>query len=123
VSVLDDLGKLSAAEDFFSYLGVPYDQKVLNVARLHILRRMADRLAEDARDRAGSSDRADDAAAWSRYRAHLEAAYADFAARSPLDERVFKVLKDAVGGKSGGGGAGFVPLSALVPGEPQKKGE
>ena len=31
-----ELGSLSAAEEFFDYFGVPYDQHVVNVSRLHI---------------------------------------------------------------------------------------
>ena len=122
MSVTDDLAKLSAAEEFFDYLGVPYDRKVLNVARLHILRRMADTLAQESRGPAAATGSADDEAARTRYRAHLEAAYADFVNRSPLDERVFKVLKDAVREKSGESG-GFVPLSALASTGERKKGE
>ena len=40
MSVLADLEKLHAAEDFFSYLKVGYDPALVQVARLHILRRM-----------------------------------------------------------------------------------
>jgi nitrogenase-stabilizing/protective protein len=47
-----------------------------------------------------------------RCRAHLQAAYADFVARSPIEERVFKVHKDAVKPKSALPAA-FVPLGAL----------
>ena len=39
-SILDRLKRLSSAEDFFSALGVAYDEAVLRVARLHILKRM-----------------------------------------------------------------------------------
>ena len=44
-----------------------------------------------------------------RCKAVLERAYADFVASTPLDQRVFKVLKDAVSPKRGA----FVPLDAL----------
>jgi nitrogenase-stabilizing/protective protein len=47
-----------------------------------------------------------------RCRAHLQAAYADFVARSPIDERVFKVHKDAVKTKATRA-VPFVPLGAL----------
>jgi nitrogenase-stabilizing/protective protein len=90
MSVLSDLRRLSAAEEFFAYLDVAYDPRVLNVARLHILRRMGEYLSRE-----GSVEQ-DDAAARERCRAHLETAYADFVARTPIEERVFKVHKDAV---------------------------
>ena len=52
MTVLEQLAKLSSAEDYFRFLGVPYDPAVLNVARLHILRRMGDNLRK-AGDGAG----------------------------------------------------------------------
>jgi nitrogenase-stabilizing/protective protein len=105
MSVLDDLRGLSSAEDFFRYLDVEYDPGVLNIARLHILRRMGQYLAKEAL--AGR----DDDAVRALCREHLQRAHADFVARTPLDERVFKVLKDAVAPKRGGA---FVPLADLT---------
>jgi nitrogenase-stabilizing/protective protein len=107
MSVLDDLRGLSSAEDFFRYLDVRYDPGVLNVARLHILRRMGQYLAKEA-----LADR-DDAGVRALCREHLRTAHADFVARTPLDERVFKVLKDAVEPKDPKRGA-FVPLAELT---------
>jgi nitrogenase-stabilizing/protective protein len=90
VGILDQLNKASSAEDFFALLGVAYDPKVVNVARLHILRRMAQYLASEDFDGAPDADVA------ARCKAVLERAYADFVTSSPIDQRVFKVLKDAV---------------------------
>jgi nitrogenase-stabilizing/protective protein len=90
MSVLNDLRRLSAAEDFFKYLDVAYEPRVLNVARLHILRRMGEHLSREASAEATEAD------THARCRTHLQAAYADFVARSPIEERVFKVHKDAV---------------------------
>lgn len=106
MSVLEDLRRLSAAEEIFQLLDVPYDAAVVNVARLHILRRMGEYLAKE--DIASLSD--DEVR--TRCRAHLQSAYADFVARSPIDERVFKVHKDAVKAATPKK-APFVPLSAL----------
>ncbi|MEP9366581.1 nitrogenase stabilizing/protective protein NifW [Xanthobacter sp. VNH20] len=88
--VLDQLNKASSAEDFFTLLGVDYDPLVVNVARLHILRRMGQYLVSE--DFTGQSEEAVTA----RCKAVLEQAYADFVSSSPIDQRVFKVLKDAV---------------------------
>ena len=104
--ILERLSKASSAEDFFALLGVDYDPKIVNVARLHILRRMGQYLA--AEDFGGSVER--DIAA--RCKAVLEQAYADFVASSPIDQRVFKVLKDAVAPAAKPAPA-FVPLSVL----------
>lgn len=89
-NVLAALDRASSAEDFFTLLGVAYDPTVVNVARLHILRRMAQYLASEDFDGMGSEVISE------RCKAVLERAYADFVNSSPLDQRVFKVLKDAV---------------------------
>jgi len=89
-NVLEQLKKTSTAEDFFSLLAVDYDPKLLNVARLHILRRMGQYLVSE--DFTGVSN-ADVAV---RCKAVLQQAYQDFVESSPIDQRVFKVLKDAV---------------------------
>ncbi len=89
-AILAQLNKASAAEEFFTLLGVDYDPKVVNVARLHILRRMGQYLAGE--DFVGATD----AVVAERCKTVLERAYADFVASSPIDQRVFKVLKDAV---------------------------
>jgi nitrogenase-stabilizing/protective protein len=91
-SILEQLNKASSAEDFFALLGVDYDPKVVSVVRLHILRRMGQYLVGAREELVGLSE--GDVAA--RCKAFLEQAYADFLEKSPLDERVFKVLKDAV---------------------------
>jgi len=104
--VLERLNKASSAEDFFALLGVDFDPKVVSVARLHILRRMGQYLVSE--DFTGV---AEDAVA-ARCKAFLERAYADFVASSPIEERVFKVLKDAVA-PTKTRPANFVPLSTL----------
>lgn len=88
--VLERLNKASSAEDFFEMLGVDYDPKHVNVVRLHILRRMGQYLVSE--DFTGLPDEV----VAERCKTVLEQAYADFLASSPLDQRVFKVLKDAV---------------------------
>jgi nitrogenase-stabilizing/protective protein len=89
MTVLEQLSKLSSAEEFFHFLDVPYDPAVLNVARLHILRRMGDNLRK-------STWEPDETKARAYFRAHLERAYLDFVHSSPMKERVFKVHQDAI---------------------------
>ncbi|WP_407185423.1 nitrogenase stabilizing/protective protein NifW [Bradyrhizobium centrosematis] len=103
--ILDRLGKAAAAEEFFSLLGVEYDPKIVNVARLHILRRMGQYLAQE------QFAHAPEAEIRARCKAMLERAYADFVASSPIEQRVFKVLKDAVADHKRA--VAFVPLSDL----------
>lgn len=92
MTVLDQLRNLSTAEDFFDLLGVSYEPAVLDVARLHILKRMGEYLRKNKNTLA----EADDETARSLCRSNLERAYIDFVESTPLEQRVFKVLKDAV---------------------------
>lgn len=103
MSVLDDLRRLSAAEEFFDYLGVESDPAVVRVARLHILRRVGEYL------RSEPLTELSDETVRERCRVHLQTAYEQFVSSSPLEQRVFKVLKDAVKPKR----TAFVPLTAL----------
>jgi nitrogenase-stabilizing/protective protein len=93
MGVLDELKKLSTAEDFFRALGVSYEPRVLDVARLHILKRMGQYLAQEAG--VDAADR-DEATLRERVKQHLQTAYNDFIAHTPIEERVFKVHQDAV---------------------------
>ncbi|ACI51335.1 nitrogen fixation protein NifW [Gluconacetobacter diazotrophicus PA1 5] len=102
MGILDELRGLSAAEDFFRTLGVKYDAEVLNVARLHILRRMGTYLSQAELE-------PDEDAARAQCRAQLQRAYDDFTRSTPIAERVFKVHRDAV--RPSGG---FVSLSELT---------
>lgn len=112
MSILHELARLSSAEDFFGALELPYDPAVVNVARLHILRRMGQYLRDN--ERAGDGIGAlDDAAARAACRAHLRKAYEDFVRSSPIAERVFKVHQDAVK-PAAPAPKPFVPLAALT---------
>jgi nitrogenase-stabilizing/protective protein len=102
--ILAKLRAASSAEDFFTLLGVDYDEKVVNVARLHILRRMGQYLASEDLNAVPESVAAE------RCKGFLQRAYADFVTSSPIEERVFKVLKEAVAPRLPDN---FVPLEAL----------
>lgn len=102
---LERLNKASSAEEIFALLGVDYDPRIVNVARLHILKRMGQHLAKEQFADAAETEVA------ARCKAMLEQAYADFVASSPIDQRVFKVLKDAVAEPKKP--AAFVPLNTL----------
>ena len=112
MSILADLEKLSAAEDFFSFLKVDYDPARLRVARLHILKRMGAYLA--AKDFAGLNEER----IFEEVREALVQAYSDFIESKPLDERLFKVLqdRDPARAKPSASGApkAFVPLDQLT---------
>ena len=86
--ILARLKQLASAEEFFEALGVRFDPERLAVARLHILKRMGDLLAGD--DLEGLPD----SIAAARARSMLERAYQELAGASPLEKRLFKVLRD-----------------------------
>ncbi|MGX5804171.1 nitrogenase stabilizing/protective protein NifW [Bradyrhizobium sp. Arg314] len=106
--ILQRLKCLSAAEEFFMVLGVSYDPKVLNVSRLHIMKRMGQYLAEE-----DFSDLTDEVIA-ARARATLERAYDDFATSLPLSHRVFKVLKDHDPNRPAKPDRAFVPFDSIL---------
>lgn len=116
MSVLDDLSHLSSAEDFFTFLDVAYEPQIVHVARLHIMRRMGQYLKGSQIDGVfeGLSD--DDVRALCRE--HLAQAYQDFVASSPLQERLFKVHKEAVAPKAAPG-----PVLVSVTGVQQEGGK
>jgi len=106
LGVLQRLEAAASAEEFFLELGVGYDERVLNVARLHILKRMSEYLSAEEFE-----SRSDDVIA-ARCKAVLARAYRDFAASSPRDQRVFKVLRNAAASAR----PAFVPFDTLLSG-------
>jgi nitrogenase-stabilizing/protective protein len=115
MGVIDDLKRLSAAEELFAYLDVPFDVEVLNVSRLHILRKMGMLLRAASTDAAG-----DEEAVRATFRGHLEQAYAELCEKGPLEQRLFKVHQDAVRPKVAGKPVPFVSLASLVATAPTK---
>jgi nitrogenase-stabilizing/protective protein len=96
-SFLAGLQQLSAAEQFFEALDVAFDQQVVSVHRLHILKRFNALL--DMESLRGLEDGAQRLAC----RHALEQAYGEFA--SGQGAKTFKVFQDQK--------TGFVPLSSL----------
>ncbi len=97
----EDMAELSSAEDFLNYFSLEYDAVVVQVNRLHILQRYHDYL-----QRARPSMPQGEAAQRDVHRVLLQRAYQDFVDSTPLQEKVFKVLKDAAG-------ESFVPLTSI----------
>lgn len=86
------LARLSSAEEFLEFFGIPYEQPVLNVSRLHILKRFYQYLRQE-----DDLARRAEAEQHSRYAELLARAYRDFVESSPAREKVFKVFQDADG--------------------------
>ena len=91
-SLTQRLKALSSAEDFLHFFGVPYDERVVHVNRLHILKRFYQYL-----HKAEGLDGIDEIELFRRYRAMLAQAYRDFVHSTPVQEKVFKVFQEANG--------------------------
>lgn len=100
-SLAQRLNALSSAEDFLEFFSVAYEERVLRVNRLHILQRFHQyaRAADDLAE-------LDDVALFLRYRDMLARAYQDFVRSSAVEQKVFKVFRDAQGTR-------HVPLAAV----------
>ncbi|MCX8017285.1 MAG: nitrogenase-stabilizing/protective protein NifW [Rhodocyclaceae bacterium] len=86
---LDDLAQLESAEDFLDYFAIDYRPTVVQVNRLHILKRFHDYL-EGHRQRVGEPDQA-------VYRSLLARAYEDFVHSDAYTEKVMRVHQKAAG--------------------------
>ncbi|HBG31630.1 nitrogenase stabilizing/protective protein NifW [Candidatus Macondimonas diazotrophica] len=89
--LLDQLGKFSDAEEFLVFLDVPFEPAVVQVNRLHILKRFSQYLAR------ARLDELDEAAQRDSCRALMIQAYEDFVHSTAAQEKVFKVFQDADG--------------------------
>ncbi len=92
--IMQALGKLSTAEEFLDFFAVQYEQRVVNVNRLHILKRFNQYLARHAFTGKGEAELK------AEYRALLERAYLDFVASDAATEKVFKVFQESSGVKT-----------------------
>jgi nitrogenase-stabilizing/protective protein len=88
--LIERLSKLSAAEEFLEFFCIPFDEKVVHVNRLHILKRFYQYLRQE-----NGLNELDEGAMYQRYRSLLLKAYEDFVNSSAAQEKVMKVFQDA----------------------------
>jgi len=91
-NLMRQLSSLSAAEDFFEMLDVPYERTVIDVNRLHILKRFHQYLHNFP-----ALEKLNEFEQRGMCRELLTRAYQDFVRSSPAREKVFKVFQDADG--------------------------
>ncbi len=89
---LQQLKELSSAEDFLTFFGVPFEEHVVNVNRLHILKRFFQYLRQQQLPGQNS-----EVQLFTAYRDLLARAYQDFVTSTPAQEKVFKVFQDTEG--------------------------
>jgi nitrogenase-stabilizing/protective protein len=90
INLAQKLKQLSAAEEFMEFFGLPYEQSVLNVSRLHILKRFYQYMRQQH-----ELDGLDEIEMFKQLRTLLATAYQDFVHSSAAQEKVFKVFQDA----------------------------
>jgi len=83
---LTQFNQLHDAEDYFEFFGLSYDPQVVNINRLHILRKFSQLMAKVDQ---GLSD----AEKLDTYREALQSAYAVFLSSSSVEEKLFKVFQ------------------------------
>lgn len=91
-ALIDDMKRLESAEDFLDYFAIPYDVAVVNINRLHILKRFYQYLAKK-----GGIDGLPPASAYSSCREMLARSYMDFLESSGIEQKVFRVFQKAQG--------------------------
>ena len=89
-TLIERLTKLSAAEEFLEFFCIPFDETVVHVNRLHILKRFYQYLRLEK-----NLGALDEGAMYQRYRVLLLKAYEDFVQSSAAQEKVKKVFQDA----------------------------
>ncbi len=84
---LTKFNQLKDAEEYFQFFGLPYDPKVVNVNRLHILRKFS-QLVQDEDKSLPEAQRL------GYYRQALQTAYDLFLTSTSVEQRLFKVFQD-----------------------------
>ncbi len=87
---LDKFKQLVDAEEFFQYFELDYDQKFVNVNRLHILKKFSQFMQEIDENYPEISD----VDRLSKYREALEKAYVIFIESTPHEQKLFKVFNE-----------------------------
>jgi nitrogenase-stabilizing/protective protein len=87
---IDKFHQIVDAEEYFDFFQLPYDQKVVNVNRLHILKKFSQFIKEIDENYTdiSSSDRLN------KYREALENAYQVFLESTPQEQKLFKVFNE-----------------------------
>jgi nitrogenase-stabilizing/protective protein len=84
---LAEFNQLVNAEEYFEFFGLPYDSKVVNINRLHILQKFST-LIKAIEPALSESEQL------AQYQTALQQAYDTFLTASPLDEKLFKVFNE-----------------------------
>ncbi|MGF6969260.1 nitrogenase-stabilizing/protective protein [Paraburkholderia sp. WC7.3g] len=90
--VIEQLRHLSSAEDCPRFIDIAFDEKVVNVSRLHILKRFFQYIEQQKGQPCNNAT-----AVLTVYRCLLQKADNDFLVSTPTAQKVFKVFQEAEG--------------------------
>ncbi|MEA5564672.1 MULTISPECIES: nitrogenase-stabilizing/protective protein NifW [unclassified Anabaena] len=86
---IEEFKKLVDAEEYFKFFELDYDPKLVNVNRLHILKKFSQFMSEiDSNPDLSTEERLN------QYSLALQQAYETFLESSPQQQKLFKVFKD-----------------------------
>jgi nitrogenase-stabilizing/protective protein len=84
---LEQFNQITDAEAYFEFFGLDYDPQIVNINRLHILRKFSQLMADE--DQTQGEDRLLQA-----YRQALQVAYGVFTTSNSVEQKLFKVFQD-----------------------------
>ncbi|QOV22359.1 nitrogenase-stabilizing/protective protein NifW [Anabaenopsis elenkinii] len=89
-ATMNEFKKLVDAEEFFDFFNLPYDQEIVNVNRLHILKKFSQYMAEvdDNSADLNTEERLH------QYSLALQKAYDVFLESTPHEQKLFKVFNE-----------------------------
>ncbi|MBC1219262.1 nitrogenase-stabilizing/protective protein NifW [Nostoc sp. UCD121] len=87
---IDEFKKLVDAEEFFQFFNMPYDLEVVNVHRLHILKKFSQHIQEIDDNSPGLSQEEK----LNQYSLALQKAYQLFTESTAYEQKLFKVFND-----------------------------
>ncbi|MCC5654264.1 nitrogenase-stabilizing/protective protein NifW [Nostoc sp. XA013] len=87
---IDEFKKLVDAEEFFQFFNMPYDLEVVNVHRLHILKKFSQHMQEIDNNSPDLSQEEK----LNQYSLALQKAYQLFTESTAYEQKLFKVFND-----------------------------
>ncbi|BAY39592.1 nitrogen fixation protein NifW [Nostoc sp. NIES-2111] len=87
---LEEFKKLVDAEEYFKFFELDYDAKIVNVNRLHILKKFSQLISEIDTNHPDLSTEEK----LNQYSLALQSAYQVFLESSPQEQKLFKVFND-----------------------------
>ena len=87
---IQEFNKLADAEEYFIFFELPYDQKFVNINRLHILKKFSQYMQEID----NAAPNLSDTEKLAQYSLALQKAYEVFLESTPHEQKLFKVFND-----------------------------